>query len=260
MKKASIFLFALFVSLIANAQEFNSFPWDFPKDIKTNLKEGQWYLSCKGSYEHKAGKEDITSSILIFYSYKFKGMKDGLVDGAVPTALCIPLPENVKAKKGDILLTWWQSGSGMNHAIVVDDSDPLSPKVSYLGSISKEEQLKPNSFIVLKSGKMAPGAPIAYRDKKYNKWCFGSVVNIADGKVLISGFASKLTSAKLEDCKVIPLKPNYKVGDSVMTTFVDGFEEGYTVTEIDKKLGKVKLTDKNGREKEKFVFEVVKSL
>lgn len=258
MKKTSIFLFALFVSLFANAQEFNKFPWDFPQDTKTSLKDGQWYLTCKSGYESNAGKADLSKEILIYYSYQFKEMKDGLVDGVMPSSMCIPLPEKQKAKKGDILLTWWQKGSGMSHAVVVDDSNPLTPKVNYLKNVGGEE-LKPNSFIVLKSGKMMPGAPIAYKGD-HDKWRTGTVINIADGKVLIYAFGSKLKTAKLEDCKVIPLKPDYKVGDSVMSTFVDSFEDGYTVKEINLETGKVKVVDKDGRERDKYLFEVVKSL
>lgn len=258
MKKASIFLFALFVSLFANAQEFDKFPWDFPQEMKTSLKEGQWYLTCKSGYESNAGKADLSKEILIYYSYQFKEMKDGLVDGVMPSSMCIPLPEKQKAKKGDILLTWWQRGSGMSHAVVVDDSNPLTPKVNYLKNVGGEE-LKPNSFIVLKSGKMMPGAPVAYKGD-HDKWRTGTVINIADGKVLIYAFGSKLKTAKLEDCKVIPLKPDYKVGDSVMSTFVDSFEDGYTVKEINLETGKVKVTDKDGRERDKYLFEVVKSL
>lgn len=258
MKKTSIFLFALFVSLFANAQEFNKFPWDFPQEMKTSLKEGQWYLTCKSGYESNAGKADLSKEILIYYSYQFKEMKDGLVDGVMPSSMCIPLPEKQKAKKGDILLTWWQRGSGMSHAVVVDDSNPLTPKVNYLKNVGGEE-LKPNSFIVLKSGKMMSGAPVAYKGD-HDKWRTGTVINIADGKVLIYAFGSKLKTAKLEDCKVIPLKPDYKVGDSVMSTFVDSFEDGYTVKEINLETGKVKVTDKDGRERDKYLFEVVKSL
>ena len=259
MKKTSIFLFTLFMSLLANAQEFNKFPWDFPQDAKTSLKEGQWYLACKSGYERNAGKVDLTKEILIYYAYQFKEMKDGLVDGAVPTSMCIPLPEKQKAKKGDILLTWWQKGSGMSHAVVIDDSNPLTPKVNYLKNVGGDEELKPNSFIVLKSGKMVPGAPIAYKGDN-GKWHTGTAINIADGKVLIYGFGSKLKTAKLSDCKVLPLKPDYKVGDSVMSTFVDTFEDGYTVKEINLEKGKVIVTDKDGRDRDKLLFEVVKSL
>ena len=146
----------------------------------------------------------------------------------------------------------------MSHAVVVDDSNPLTPKVNYLKNVGGEE-LKPNSFIVLKSGKMMPGAPVAYKGD-HDKWRTGTVINIADGKVLIYAFGSKLKTAKLEDCKVIPLKPDYKVGDSVMSTFVDSFEDGYTVKEINLETGKVKVVDKDGRERDKYLFEVVKSL
>ena len=101
----------------------------------------------------------------------------------VPNSLLIPIYKGATAKKGDIVLTWWQSGSGMERAIVTDDSDPTQPKVHYLDLSYKgdgsgfaekhdNEQLKPNSFVVLNDGEWQPGAPLAVKDDgKYNKFC-----------------------------------------------------------------------------------------
>ena len=50
----------------------------------------------------------------------------------VPNAYIVAIPPKQTAKKGDIILTWWQSGSGMNRAIVIDDTDASTPVVRYL--------------------------------------------------------------------------------------------------------------------------------
>ena len=92
-------------------------------------------------------------------------------DIEMPNALIIPIPQGQTAKKGDIVLTWWQSGSGMERAIVTDDSNPASPKVCYLDMDWKDdgkgfandhnnEQLRPNTFTVLKNNEWQPGAQV----------------------------------------------------------------------------------------------------
>ena len=50
----------------------------------------------------------------------------------VPNAYIVPIPAGQTAKKGDILLTWWQCGSGLQRAYVTDAADPKAPTVRYL--------------------------------------------------------------------------------------------------------------------------------
>ena len=50
----------------------------------------------------------------------------------VPNAYLVTIPYAQKAAVGDVVLTWWQSGSGMQRAIVTDASNPSEPTVRYL--------------------------------------------------------------------------------------------------------------------------------
>ena len=83
-------------------------------------------------------KEDLTKKNLIIYKTNLvkagteKSVVTYMEDYELPNSLIIGLPEGATAKKGDIVLTWWQTGSGMNRAIVRDDSNPAEPKVDYL--------------------------------------------------------------------------------------------------------------------------------
>lgn len=253
---------------VAAADGYNDFPWDFPKSIDLEFEAGQYYLAPYTFYPSAVEeKKDLTQEVLIFYHDTYNDVTDGKVNGKTPTSLCIPLPKGETAKKGDVVLTWWQSGSGLQRALVTDDSSADAPKTVYIdlnykgdGSGFAEkyiDQLKPNSFKVLTNGELEPGAPIAYFDN--GKWKNGICVNVADDTVLIKGFSSHIYTAKKDKVKVIPLVPEYKEGDMVSVVFVDSFSDGYTVKKIDMSIGRV-WVEKNGREEIKSIIEVSKAL
>lgn len=247
--------------------DYNDFPWDFPKSVEMEMENGQYFLSPCTFYPGAVKKKkDLTKEGLTFYYDKCTEIKDGMVNGKVPTSLCIPLPKEEKAKKGDVVLSWWQSGSGMQRALVTDDSAE-TPKTVYLdlsykgdGSGFAEkyiDQLKPDSYKVLTNNKLEPGAPVAYSDG--GKWKNGVCINVADDKVLISGFVSCVYSVKKSDVKVIPLVPTYKAGDNVSVVSVDSYSDGYTVKKVDMNIGRV-WVERNGREEIKSILEVTNTL
>ena len=187
----------------------------------------------------------------------------------VPNALIIPLPSDATAKVGDILLTWWQSGSGLKRAIVTDASDPKAPTVSYLdlswsiknGEVKKfkeDEKIKPGTFRVLKEGEWAPGMQVAYEEEGQKK--AGYIISLTDDKVLISGFAGHIYVAKRSDCKLISLKPSFKPGDKVFGLYVDSYEDKFTVKKFDKKNGRVWLEDNRNTTCIKSILEVANNL
>lgn len=233
------------------------FPWDFPEGVKNEgLEEDQSALSIHTFYPKKLQESDNPANeTYIFYNTTVKSVgettsmvSDFGSEVEMPNALIIPLPGGQKAKKGDILLTWWQSGSGMERAIVTDASNPESPKVDYLDLSYKDdgtgfaqdhanEQIKPNTFTVLKDGEWQPGAQIVVTgDGSYEA---GVLVNCTDDKVLLKGFAGKIKVFKRSACKVVPLKQNLKVGDEVMAIFTSSYKTGYKIKKIDEKVGRV---------------------
>ncbi|MBR4147153.1 MAG: hypothetical protein IKU00_04585 [Bacteroidales bacterium] len=233
------------------------FPWDFPEGIKNeDLEEDQSALSIHTFYPKKLQESDNPANeTYIFYNTTVKSVgettsmvSDFGSEVEMPNALIIPLPGGQKAKKGDILLTWWQSGSGMERAIVTDASNPESPKVDYLDLSYKDdgtgfaqdhanEQIKPNTFTVLKDGEWQPGAQIVVTgDGSYEA---GVLINCTDDKVLLKGFAGKIKVFKRSACKVVPLKQNLKAGDEVMAIFTSSYKTGYKIKKVDEKVGRV---------------------
>ena len=233
------------------------FPWDFPEgNTNEGLAEGQSALSIHTFYPSKlVESDDPANETYIFYSTTVKSVGEttstvsdfgSIVE--MPNALIIPLPAGQQAQKGDIILTWWQTGSGMERAIVTDASKPDAPKVDYLDLGYKEdgtgfanehadEQIKPNTFTVLKDGEWQPGAQIVVTgDGSYEA---GVLISCTDDKVLLKGFAGKIKAFKRSACKVVPLKQNLKVGDEVYAIFTSSYKAGYKIKKIDEKIGRV---------------------
>lgn len=168
----------------------------------------------------------------------------------VPNAYIMPIPPNGKAKKGDILLTWWQSGSGMQRAIVVDDANPSEPVVRYLDieydnpakgkdgmtSIGQtDEKLKPNTFVKI-NAPMEPGSATAIQDGADLK--HGQVIRAAGEKVFVQMFAGKVGVFDKSRCQPVPIVPDVKEGDSVKAERYGKFSSG-KVSKVDPKIGRV---------------------
>jgi hypothetical protein len=248
------------------------FPWNYPEGIKNgNLEEGQYVLSIHSFYPSKLiESENPANETYIFYSATLSTVGDTKSsvkyfgdDIEMPNSLIIPIPKEQTAKKGDIVLTWWQSGSGLQRAIVTDASNPTMPKVDYLDLSYKDdgtgfannhanEQLKPNSFVVLNNGEWQPGAQIITSSNEA-----GTLISCTDDKVLVSGFAGKIAVYRRSDCKVIPSNQNLKAGDEVMAIFTSSYNTGYTVKKVDQKIGRV-WVEKNGDVKVLSLLEVYK--
>lgn len=258
----------------------NSWPWDFPQKVKLKMEEGQTVLSPFTYYPSSVEKgEPLRQSVLIFYDTTVKevGEENSVLNrygGEVemPNALIIPLPQNAKAKKGDVVLTWWQSGSGLERAIVVDDSNPKEPRVCYLDLTwpdnpdspklvekRKGEALKPGTFSVLKDKQWQSGAQVAiHKDKE---WLKGILIHVDGNKVLVLGFGNKIEAYDKADVRIIPFKEKIKVGDKVWASWVNTYRPGYVVTEIDNLTGHVYVKKENGSGIEsKSIAEITKTL
>ena len=88
----------------------------------------------------------------------------------LPNCLIIPIRPDDRATPGDIVLTHWQSGSGMQRAVVVEGGSPEAPRVRYLdvdldnpgGAGARAEACKPGTFHKLQHP-WAPGTSVAAR-------------------------------------------------------------------------------------------------
>lgn len=271
----------MMIATTVTAQNTSEWPWDFPISTGEQLTDGQLVLAPYTFYKVAIDDgEDLNKKNLIFYKTNIgtagaeKSQVNFMGDYDLPNSLIIGIPEGATAKKGNILLTWWQSGSGMKRAIVRDDSNPAEPKVDYLDMEMEidpnsslnfaekyaNEQLKPNSFIVLHDGEWEPGAQVAYKNER-DEWIAATIIKATDDKVLVSGFGSRVNAYPRKDCKLIPMTDEgMKPGDTVWGLWVNQYQAGYTVNKVDKKRGRVWVTDGRGKQKILSILEVTKVL
>lgn len=235
----------------------------FPDFPKGNLAaaEGDYVLTPSVSWQEDATKEGAEDQTFIFYNAKMSkagaeySTVDFTFDGEkeIPNYMIVPIKSGQTAKKGDIVLTWWQSGSGMQRAIVTDDSNPAEPEVNYIdidwdnpaktdegvGFGQRKEVIKPNSFQVLTS-EWAPGTTVAVKNGADYK--AATVISVNGNEVLTLGFAGKMASYPKADCIALPVVPNVKVGDMVQAPWVGTFKN-VKVQKVDKVMGRVWTDD-----------------
>lgn len=245
-----------------------TFPYkDFPS-VETTAKAGEVVLVPSYNWLQEATVNGAEKTTMIWYAQKMSVPDKEMSEvefmsekKKVPNAYIVAIPAGGTAKKGDILLTWWQTGSGMQRAIVVDDATPSEPLVRYLdldydnpaksrdgktGIGQMEEKLKMNSFVKL-NNPMEPGTAVAVQDG--DKMKHAIVIREAGGKVFVRGFAGKTAVYDKSRCTAVPLIPNVKEGDKTKAVWVGSFENG-TVSKVDAKIGRVFIKfDVDGKEK-----------
>jgi len=217
-------------------------PLDFPI-VGTDAQVGEYVLAPSYDFIEDAWTDvadDLTPSF-IFYSAKVIETGDAETkldqtggDEMIPNSLIIRIPAGQEAHVGDMVLTWWQSGSGMERAIVVDDADPTQPVVVYLDASwdefgEDEEQLEANSFIVLTNDWQA-GTSIAYEgDYDFEQW---TVIRVEGDKVLAKGWGGTTAVLEKSKCTPIPITMDVAVGDVIQIPYIGSYQEG-TVIKVD---------------------------
>ncbi|OIP05653.1 MAG: hypothetical protein AUJ97_00390 [Bacteroidetes bacterium CG2_30_32_10] len=229
---------------------------DFPKDpIIANV--GDYVLTPSENWQQDATDKGADKVTFIFYDQKIAatGNEYSKIDFMskkgveIPNYMIIPIKAGQTAKKGDIILTWWQSGSGMKRAIVTDASNPNEPIVNYIdidwnnpaknsagiGIGQQSEKIKPNTFQVI-NNMWEAGTSVAAKDGSSYK--LATIVKVSGDKVLTIGFAGKMKVYAKSDCSPIAIKPNVKAGDMVQVPWVGTFKNS-KVQKVDAKNGRV---------------------
>jgi hypothetical protein len=230
-------------------REAGAVPFEFPA-VKARSKQGDFVLAPSKGWIEEAFAKGADKQPFIFYGAWMlePGEKASVLRTlpgqrvTIPNAMIIPVGTGESAKTGDIVLTAWASGSGMQRAIVVGGA-PAEPSVRYLdleldspsGWGKKEDTLKPNTFHVLtKAGE--PGTTVACKEgERHTRFV---IVTEADGKLLGVGFAGKMKVLPRATCKNVPIAPKVKVGDTVFVPVIGAFTEA-KVTKVDEKIGRV---------------------
>ncbi|HEX8747331.1 MAG TPA: hypothetical protein VF717_09025 [Pyrinomonadaceae bacterium] len=255
-----------------------TFPFkDFPL-VETTAKAGEVVLVPSYLWLQQANVNGIDKTNMIWYSETMvtpgKEMSEVQFTNGdkkqVPNAYIVPIPAGQTARTGDLVLTWWQSGSGMMRAIVVDGANPSEPVVRYLDldydnpakgrdgqtTIGQmDEKLKPNTFVKI-NNTFEPGTTVAVQDgarmKKFQ------VIREAGDKLFLRGFAGYVSVFDKSRCTPVPLKPAVKEGDSVKGDWAGTFQNG-TVTKVDPKIGRVFIKfEVDGKERAVAFGDVMK--
>lgn len=254
-----------------------TFPFkDFPA-VETTAKTGETVLVPSYNWLQEANVKGADKVTMIWYHQTMSAPGAEMSDvkfmsdtRKVPNAYIVAIAPNGTAKKGDIVLTWWQTGSGMQRAIVVDDSTPTEPVVRYLDidydnpaksrdgktTIGQmDEKLKPNSFVKI-SAAFEPGTIVAIQDGADQK--SAQVIRVAGDKVFVNGFAGRVVVVEKSRCTPFPLVSSAKVGDKVKAVWVGTLKDG-TVTKVEPAIGRVFVKfDVDGKERAVAFGEVMK--
>lgn len=242
---------------------------DFPQ-VETTAKAGDFVLVPSYSWLQDAADKGAESTNFIWYTQKMAApdKENSEVQfmserRKVPNAYIVHIAPGQKAKLGDVVLTWWQTGSGMQRAIVVDDKDAMMPIVRYLDidydnpaksgdkatTIGKmDEKIQPDTFVKLKD--WDAGTTIAVQDGANLKKA--RVIRVAGDKVLASDQMGKLKVYPKANCKPVPIVPNIKEGDRVKAPKYGQNFENATVSKVDQKIGRV-FVKFDGQSEEKAI-------
>ena len=245
---------ALLAPLAGHAEPINPIK-DFPT-VGTTAKPGEFVLAPSYNWVEDMSKKGMDKVTFIFYNQKMDTPGEGWSKVAfsftgvkeVPNYLVVPIAAGGKAKKGDVLLTWWQSGSGMKRAYVVDAKDPAEPVVRYLdisydnpakhkgvGIGQMEEKLKPNSFVKLSKPGEVGTVVACMSGTDYRR---GQVISAAGNKLLTIEHAGRMAVYDKAKCQALDLVPKLKVGDKVQIPWVGKFINA-TVKKVDPAIGRV---------------------
>ncbi|MBN2662093.1 MAG: hypothetical protein JXR68_00465 [Bacteroidales bacterium] len=247
MKVKHLYILFLLITISCNSSDIdknvqeNETEAFYLLDIDADVISGEYALAPSKANYDTALVYGIEGSIFVFYPRKvIEKRKDSVVlyqigdTVMLPNSLIIPIKPNQKATKGDVVLTWWQSGTGMQRAIVLNNDTSATPTVYYLdnqysfySSVTDInfwiDTLKPNSFILLKDEIMS-GRSILVKKDYFS--VFYTIINATNDKLLALSWAGLLEVFEKDDFTIIPLRQNFNVGDSVLVPYFGTFSKG----------------------------------
>lgn len=281
-----VLLWALLMSLpTSSALDPGVLPLDFPLIEATLALPGEYVLSPSRPFVDRFIESNGTQGTFIWYSYTFQNPSGtssgestllGFREFDIPNSLIIPLGNGtLSSVVGDILLSWWQSGSGMQRCYVVNTTDPLQPFVKYLdinldnpatnsegiGIGRMTEQLDAGTFVKL-DALWQPGTSVASRgdDGQFRK---GTVIHIAGGKILTREWAGRLAVYNVSVVEPCPPTRIFEAGDRVFAPRFGTFRSA-TVVSFDAEFGRhMVLFDRpfgNSEEEPVPIGDIVESL
>ncbi len=199
------------------------------------------YVLAPSLANYKNARENgLSNTLFVFYPREFLGYTDTTVllnefgdTVEIPNSLIIPMHKGETAQKGDLVLTWWQKGTGMQRGIVLNDEPSTTPIVYYIDnqytmySSSNDinfwiDTLKENSFIVVKDSIM-PGRSLIYNDNLY------LVISQDADKIVASSWSGTLKVIDKDSCMFVPFGTDVEVGDSIYAPYIGIYFNGKVI-------------------------------
>ena len=246
--------------------EAGEIPYEFPK-MSAQGKDGQFALVPSREFLDRAIADDGQGTI-IYYGATIvtSASPESTVKSlagttfTMPNALIIPIRSGQKAKKGDVLLGHWESGSGLQRAIMVGGT-ATEPVVRYLdmdydnpsGWGQKEDTWKADRFSVLNEPWQigTTTACGASNDRKH-----GILTATSGNRVLVSGFAGSISAHSREECISLSPNPTVAAGDTVWVPVIGSYTEA-TVSRVDAEIGRVFVTYEWGGQEKEGAFGII---
>lgn len=224
-------------------------PFSFP-EVSWSAREGDHVLAPPREWVDAALEHGAETQAFVYYAARLvrRGPEASIVRTAtglvstLPNAFVLPLRPGESAKKGQVVLTSWASGTGLQRAIVVGGA-ATSPRVRYLdiaydapsGWGQRDDTLPESTFHVLeRPGEVGTTVACAEGGVR-RRWI---VVAAASGKVLGLGFGGLMRVLEAPACQALPLVPKVERGHAVEIA-VGGVLVGGRVTEVQRDVGRV---------------------
>ena len=232
-------------------------PFEYPIAAAPAAAAGDFVLTPSRAFIDRAFTRGGEKSTFIFYGSRMvlpgaaqSRVRQVSTEVDIPNSLIIPIRRGEQAKPGDVVLTHWQSGSGMQRAIVVPGGTPTEPTVRYLdialdnpsGAGKKVDQCKPGTFQIL-TAPWEVGTAVACaagRNRKRYR-----IVHVAGDRLLGLGFAGRMRALGRAECVPLPVRPAVAPGATVAVPHVGSMREG-VVTRVDASIGRVYVELESG--------------
>jgi hypothetical protein len=241
-------------------------PFDFPR-MSAQGRDGQFALVPSREFLDRA-ISDNGEGTFIYYGATIvtAASPESTIQSlagttfSMPNSLVIPIRAGQKAKKGDILLGHWESGSGLQRAIVVGGTE-TEPVVRYLdmdldnpsGWGEKEDTWKADRFSVI-SEPWQVGTTAACGESNDRK--HGIITAVSGNRVLVSGFAGALSAHSRSECVSLTPAPTLTAGDTVWVPAVGSYVQG-TVSRIEADIGRVFVSYEWGGQQKEGGFAIL---
>lgn len=219
--------------------------------LPIDAKPGDYALvpskgAIDGAWEHGAAEQTF---VYLGAYLEQVGDKASLVRwltrqrGRVANAFIVPIRRGERAQPGDVVLTTWASGSGLQRAIVVPGGTAESPKVRYLdlslentaARADESDSLPPNTFHVLRNAGESGTSLACQRGGRVEHIV---AIRRSATQLLGLGFAGKMHVLSSDACVALPIAPNVAAGARVYVPHVGGFFSAQ-VDKVDAAIGRV---------------------